>query len=445
MPCMRKIKVHLASACLLWLATAYTAQAGFKSAVITLEFPAGAVNCGMGETGVASAKNIFSMFWNPACLPALYDENFTNALYGQSHEKLLPDLELGDLYHDFNAGAIIGNKVLPYTDVAIGYYRNFINFGTNILNDSLGLPIDTFLSDETVHSISFAARAFDAVSFGVSCKYYDSRLAPGIGGAGRPADGVAAGTTVDIGLHLGKNFSIFDIIDFKPAYGISCLNLYNDSALYIHNDTTPADPIPASLRYGTSLGIGILDIFEYSYAYEIGRSLLKHEWDEVETHEGQRIQITPFYCMFSGKLGDTLGQRLEKSEGYAVTLNLQKTYRMLYRVVALGDKIFSASSRHNLDSLGLRMNIGGFTLLPNAFFQMARSEITSSEPWQVRKGQTQTDWSIGFGVLGSFLDAFRKQKPAQPQPARVPAPEDTNPSPAPPDTNGMIDDELYEQ
>lgn len=77
-----------------------------ESAVITLEFPAGAENTGLGESGVSIANTVNSVFWNPANVASLYEESYVNFIYSRFSEKLLPAL-VSDLFHDFTAQHLI--------------------------------------------------------------------------------------------------------------------------------------------------------------------------------------------------------------------------------------------------------------------------------------------------------------------------------------------------
>jgi hypothetical protein len=118
---------------------AASAYAVGESAVITLMFPAGTENCALGESGVSHAKNMYTVFWNPACLPAVYDENMANIAYGSFDEALLPAFRIPDLHHYYSSLCLFLNDVLPYTDLSYAYFRNYIDMGENVRFDSLVL------------------------------------------------------------------------------------------------------------------------------------------------------------------------------------------------------------------------------------------------------------------------------------------------------------------
>lgn len=145
------------------------AHAVGESAIITLEFPAGAENTGLGESGVSIANTVSSVFWNPANAASLYEETYVNFIYSRFHENLLPSLRIPDLYHDFTAFSTTLNNIFPFVDLGYAYFRNYLGLGENKIGD------DWVNSSETVISNCLGIRGFDILSFGISFKRFDSR------------------------------------------------------------------------------------------------------------------------------------------------------------------------------------------------------------------------------------------------------------------------------
>jgi hypothetical protein len=378
-----------------------------QSAVITLVYSAGAENTGLGECGVSHAKNVYTLFWNPANLPAVYDETFVNVMTGHFREDLLPVFKIPDLYHTFTPLCLLLNDIVPHIDLSYGYFNNFINFGVNDITDEQGRVTDSAQSDETVRSYSFAVQAWDLISAGISFKHYESRLAPGIGIGD---DGIATGNAYDIGFRCGRRIPVFDIIEFQPSIGVSFLNLWGDSAQYIHDRAAPTDPIPKTIIYGGSLGINILEIFEYTYMRENDRSMVAHSWDEINHHYGERFQITPFYCSIKGKLDDPAGQRFERTTGHVVTFNFRKTLNMVLKISHLYDRLHHSNTYEKIAAWDEKLWAGRLQFKPNIYYSSAYSTIHASED-EARNGQTRKDWSIGIGVVGSFSSLFSRELP----------------------------------
>ena len=380
----------------------------FKGAVITLEFPAGAENTALGEAGVSYAKNLYSVFWNPANLPVLYDETYSNIIYTSFREELLPQLDL-DLLHTYQSFGVFLNDVFPYVDFGYSFFRNYIDMGESEVYDEWGNLIDTVHSTEAVFSNSFGLRAFDILSFGFSFKRFDSRLAPGIGGDEYPDNGIAEGRCFDVGFRIGKRLNFFDIFMINPSIGISFLSLGDDSADYLKDTIGEEDPLAKKMYLGGSCDINVLDLFEFTYLYDVMMCLICKKWEDREKHAGYRFQITPFYAILRGYLNDSLGDRHERSEGSTFSINYQKTYNAVWKIIKLID-LFSGNDRYlKMKEREHRLSVRGFTFKPNIYFTRSKSEIVKEQQPGIRVGQTRKDWSLGIGVIASFPNYFKKE------------------------------------
>jgi hypothetical protein len=382
----------------------------FETGVITLEFPAGAENTGLGECGASNANTIYSAFFNPAGIASLYEETYSNFIYSNFHELLLPVFGLKDLYHDYSSFAFSFDKVLPDLDVGFSHYDNFINFGRNTIADSNGMVIDSFLSDERVIANCFAAKVFDIASFGLAVKSYNSRLAPGMGGTSFPKDGIATGNAFDVGLRINKKLRFFDFVNINPAFGISALNLGNDSAKYI-DTSNRKDPLPKKCYAGVSCELTFLDFIGFTLIYDVDFYLLHKihdEWKDRTRHRGHKIQITPFYAVLRGKMDDDIGKRHEHIEGYTLTFNFRKTLDMVSQAIILIDKLNHTNRIERFRKWDGSLSYNGFEFKPNFAISKSHSRITMQEPNHVRDGQTRDDWTIGIGIIGSFPNLLKK-------------------------------------
>lgn len=81
----------------------------------------------------------------------------------------------------------------------------------------------------------------------------------------------------------------------NPAIGVSGLNLGKDSAKYI-DTSNRKNPLPRRGWLGGSCIFNALDIFEYSFIYEVDYNLLSKP-KEKTSHIGHKIQLTPFFAL----------------------------------------------------------------------------------------------------------------------------------------------------
>lgn len=179
-----------------------TAFAVGKTAVMTLDFPHGAENCGMGEVGVSLAENINSVFWNPASLPAIGQNLSVQYLYSYFHEDLLPSLRIKDLYHNDTIHAFFMQDIWRNIDLGMSYSINYMSMGYNDRIDFLGNFTDSIHCSETVRSYALGLRFYDVASIGFTIKNFKSRIAPGFNG--NQQDGIAQGQVFDLGFRLEK-------------------------------------------------------------------------------------------------------------------------------------------------------------------------------------------------------------------------------------------------
>lgn len=371
-----------------------------ESVVITLEFPAGAENTGLGESGVSIANTVNSVFWNPANVASLYEESYVNFIYSRFHEELLPALEIDDLYHDFTAFSTTLNDIFPHVDIGYAYFRNYLDMGENVIYDSLRNLEYVTHSTETVTSNCIGVRGFDILSLGISFKRYDSRLAPRPDNSG---NGIVKGKAFDLGLRINKKIDFMGLFSLNPSIGASGLNLGNDSATYLVNSSNKA-PLPRKGIIGGSCEFNLLDLFAYTVVYEMDFNLLTSPKERIK-HMGHKFQITPFYAVIRGKMTDTAGNRFERSKGWVFNINFRETFLMVSKFVKLRDKLNNTDNYAKMqrwDSL----SVGGFDFKPNFFFNKSRSVICGKD--QIREGQTRNDWSIGIGIIGGFPDPIKK-------------------------------------
>lgn len=383
-----------------------------KTAVITLEFPHGAENCGMGEVGVSLADDIHSVFWNPASLPAIGKNCSVQYIYSTFYETLLPAFHLQGLWHTDTIHAFFMPNLYRGVDFGASYSVNFINMGENAWTDSLGVVTGKSKSSETVRSYAAGLRFFDIASLGFAIKDIESRLFPELDSV--PQNGIAKAQVFDFGVRLEKKFAIAEALDIHPALGFALHSFPQDSVSYIHNDTTStADPLPLKRWYGASLKINLLDMIGVTAAQEREYAVVDQEFTD---HYGYKIQITPFFALFNGSLVDSSGERFEVHSGKVVTFNFQQTLRALIRCAnlfdpSLGEKLQAPNrwaAKHHLN--------------PNIFLRYAKSTIHSRGDNDARDGQTQREFAIGASLIGD-LRSLSIQKWFHPDPLpAVPAP-----------------------
>ena len=104
----------------------------FAQPVITLEFPVGAENTGMGESGVSLDNSIYCAFFNPASIASFGKKQNLQFCYSVFNEPLLPAFHLPDLIHSDTTFGIFFNSFIPHLDFGYVHFTNFIYFFRSI-------------------------------------------------------------------------------------------------------------------------------------------------------------------------------------------------------------------------------------------------------------------------------------------------------------------------
>jgi hypothetical protein len=315
------------------------AQGG--SAVITLVMPPPA---GDGysalQSGAALAHGAADIYYNPALLSDLQRSTGSQLFYTESRQKLLPPLRLDDLYQRFHSGAIVMPDTGSGADLAVGFFRNEVNFGANNYQPANGGSVESFNSHETVYGAGIAVRLGIPVSVGANAKFYASHLAdihPGI----QPACNWA----FDLGVLTNPRLSPaaglgWPAITLTPSLGLVMRNLGPD---VFYGEPWQADPIPTT--YTTAYGLRA-EAFDFA-EFEAGADM-DYEWTRRSENLDQ-VRNLGYSVMFlafrysAGWLDDPSGKRFEKHVARSLDINFLRLYRCFKRI-ASGDLKSPSSS-----------------------------------------------------------------------------------------------------
>lgn len=313
------------------------AQGG--SAIITLIMPPpGGEGYTALQSGAALPQGAASLYYNPALLSDLERSTGSQLFYSRSRQTLLPVLKLKDLTHEFQGFAAVAPDPEGGTDMAIGVFRNHVNFGKNTLTDESGEDVREFNSSETVYGLGTAIRLGIPVSVGGTIKYYESHLADGLDGA-EPGIGWA----FDLGLLVNPRFlppgEDFAAASFTPSLGLAMKNLGPD---VFYKDPLESDPIPRTYTAAIALTGEALDMIQVVAGIDLDQEWTRRSrnWDPVRT-SGFSISFLS-YRYGIGWLEDRPGRRDETHISHSLEYNPLRMYRVIRRIES-GD--FSSPSR----------------------------------------------------------------------------------------------------
>jgi hypothetical protein len=355
-----------------------------QPSVVMLEFPAGAENTGLAESGVSLSNSINTMFWNPAALPAVYDNLQTRIQAGYFSEH---PLNIKEVDHTYTTGALFFNGLLPDIDIAYGFYKNSLNkdiqnvfsncIGVRVLKMfSLGISLKTF----SCHYVGFSPDNLGIINY-------------------KPR-----GFALDLGARFEHTARIASTpLTIQPQMGISLVNLGKDSAYEKHSVRKML--VPRGFFIGSSVTTKLLEFCSYTMTAQARASLLQYASSDSDFVSGyhydgghdllvslsNKFQITPFYSYGFGYLVDYNYRRFEFHDVHTFTLDARKAMAIIYRIK---NRDFEPESQ-NIQKFQEKLSFYKGKIKPNLRFSYSTADINSIDG-NSRDGQKGIDFSLGF-------------------------------------------------
>jgi len=190
---------------------------------------------------------------------------------GVFYEKLLPVLNIPDLYH------LYASLTWPLGDWGTwGFFVNFISFGeTTVSSDINDDRTTTFNSSETVVGLSYGTRLNKKWGIGLNFKFFYSALSSGA--ALNEPDATTMSYAVDVGI-LGRDLGLNGL-----RFGAVLANI-GPNVYYV--DKSNDDPIPLTWRFG--LSYDLLKLPDH-------RMVLNADYSKTVIYENSKGEAQPFY------------------------------------------------------------------------------------------------------------------------------------------------------
>jgi hypothetical protein len=187
------------------------------------------------------------------------------------YEKLLPILNIPDLYHLF------GGMTVPVAEWGtLGFFVNFVSFGSTVVSGDIDADdLVAYNSSEIVGGVSYGTRFPNNWGLGLSIKLFYSDLSSGAGAGEEEA--TTFGYAFDIGI-LKK-----DLFIDKLNFALVLANI-GPSVYYV--DKTIEDPIPLTWRVGLSYEILSLADYKLTIAADYNREVV---------YDDEKGDPEPFY------------------------------------------------------------------------------------------------------------------------------------------------------
>ena len=213
----------------------------------------------LGDAGVATTADAFSIHWNPAKV-AFAEEDMA---FGLSYTPWLRNL-VGDIY----AANVGGYKKLDDKQ-GLAFSLLYFSLGQINFTDVNGQDAGTFQPREFKVDAAYSRKLSDYISMGVALRYIYSSLASGqfVGGAEiKPGMSAAA----DVSFYYQKPIEIKEK-NARLAFGA---NISNIGSKITYTNDSERDFIPTNLGLGSALTIDIDDYNKFMITADINKLLV---------------------------------------------------------------------------------------------------------------------------------------------------------------------------
>jgi len=241
-----KIHYFLFLACILFTSNAFSQRNPITTAVPFLLIAPDARSGGMGDAGVSSTPDVYSMFWNPAKY-AFADKDFG---FGIGYVPWLRGL-----VNDIGLASVAGYKKFGDKQ-AIAFSLRYFSMGSVTFTNETGQELGDVKPNEWTIDATYARKFSPSFSGAVAGRFIYSNLVPV-----KYIENVRPGTSVaaDISLYYHTELAIKGLTASWFSFGLNISNI--GSKISYSSSSVTRDFIPTNLRLGPSL---IMDIDEYN-------------------------------------------------------------------------------------------------------------------------------------------------------------------------------------
>jgi hypothetical protein len=213
----------------------------------------------MGDAGVATSPDVYSMHWNPAKFAFIDGKGGVGISYSPWLRNLVPDINIAYLsgYYRIDNKQVISGSLL------------YSSLGDVDFTDSYGNKERTFKPNEWAADVGYSRVFTDNLSGGTAFRFVYSNLTGGSysgGVATKPGISFAA----DVSLFYHKGITLFSK-DSEMAFGV---NFSNIGSKMSYSDSQTSDFIPMNMRFGTAWTINFDLYNKFTLTVDINKLLV---------------------------------------------------------------------------------------------------------------------------------------------------------------------------
>jgi len=213
----------------------------------------------MGDAGVATSPDVFSMHWNPAKFAFIKDKGGVGISYSPWLRNLVPDINIAYLtgYTRIDSKQVIAGSLL------------YSSLGIVPLTDEFGNAIRDINPNEFALDAAYSRMFSDNISGSIAFRFIYSNLTGGIYSGG-VATKAGLSVAADISGYYHKDISMAG----KNGLFAVGLNFSNIGSKMSYSDAQTADFIPMNFRLGSSTTLELDDHNKLTATLDINKLLV---------------------------------------------------------------------------------------------------------------------------------------------------------------------------
>ena len=312
----------------------------------------------MGDVGVSTSPDVYSMHWNPAKY-AFIEEDFSVGLAYSPW--------LRSLVNDMNIAYLAASKrVSPKATVAASL--RYFSLGDINYTGQGGSDLGTYSPNEWAMDVTYSRKLGNYISGAVAGRFIYSDLTQGVLDYSKPAISVAA----DIAVFYTRDVYWFKDMDAVFSWGVSINNIgskmnYNEASL-------KKDFIPTNLRFGPTLKLDIDDFNSLAFSVDINKLLVPtppiymkdslgsiiYDGTDPMIESGKNNEVGPIQGMIQSFF-DAPGGFKEELKEFTLGVGAEYWYNKTFNVRAgfFHESKMKGNRRYVTLGAGLRYNVFG--------------------------------------------------------------------------------------
>lgn len=212
----------------------------------------------MGDVGVSTSPDVYSMHWNPAKYAFIEDDFSIGLAYSPWLRKLVPDMNIAYLG--------VSKRVSPKSTVAAT--MRYFSLGDITFTDENTYDLGTYSPNEWAIDVAYSRKLGKYISGAVAGRFIYSNLTQGVKDYSKAAISVAA----DVAVYYTRDVYWFNTVDANIAWGLSINNI--GSKMNYNEANMEKDFIPTNLRLGPTLKLDIDEYNSLAFSVDLNKLLV---------------------------------------------------------------------------------------------------------------------------------------------------------------------------